>query len=74
LLILGIGPLVGNFLGPHLGTYFSHKASDGTDVVNFSQMFLIPSGTALIAAIILVLFFHPPAKAVAAEGKAAPAH
>jgi nucleoside transporter len=75
LLILGLGPLVGNFLGPRLGSYFSHKASDGTDIVNFSQMFLIPSGAALIAAIILMLLFHPPAKAVTVDGNAAaPAH
>ncbi len=67
LLILGIGPLVGNFVGPRLLTYFSYRAADGTDAVNFSQMFLIPSGTALLAAIFLALLFHPPEKAVTEE-------
>jgi nucleoside transporter len=70
LLILGIGPLVGNYVGPWLGTYFT--TSSGS--VNFSQMFLIPSFTAVVAAVILALFFHPPEKAISAEGKSAPAH
>jgi nucleoside transporter len=70
LLILGIGPLVGNYIGPKLGTYFA--TADGG--VDFSKMFLIPSFTAVIAAIILALFFHPPHKAGAEVGKPAPAH
>jgi nucleoside transporter len=71
LLILGIGPLVGNFIGPRLVTYFT--SASGT--VDFSRMFLIPAGTALIAAVLLCLLFHPPEKAVPEEGKAiAPAH
>ncbi len=71
LLILGIGPLVGNFLGPRMGAFFTTSTGD----VNFSQMFLIPSGTALVGAILLALFFHPPATAAPADGKgAAPAH
>jgi nucleoside transporter len=70
LLILGIGPLVGNYVGPWLGTYFA--TADGG--VDFSRMFLIPSFTAVIAAIILALFFHPPHKAGAEVGKPAPAH
>jgi nucleoside transporter len=60
LLILGIGPLVGNFLGPRLVTYFSDQAGN----VNFSKMFLIPSATAVVAAIILAACFRPPEKAV----------
>jgi hypothetical protein len=74
LLILGIGPLVGNFIGPRLVTYFTTKATDGTEVVDFSKMFLIPCGAAVVAAILLFLFFHPPDKAVPEGGKAAPAH
>jgi len=75
LLILGIGPLVGNFLGPRLITYFTSKGTDGVDVVDFSRMFLIPSGTAVVAAVLLFLFFHPPATAAPADGKGvAPAH
>jgi nucleoside transporter len=65
LLILGIGPLVGNFVGPRLVTYFTTKTPDGLEVVNFSRMFLIPSLTAVVGASLLFFFFHPPAKPVA---------
>jgi MFS family permease len=62
LLILGVGPLVGNYVGPILGTYFAKDgATDGA--IDFRTMFLIPSFTALGAAVILALFFHPPEKA-----------
>ncbi|MBI1903445.1 MAG: MFS transporter [Planctomycetia bacterium] len=57
-LILGFGPLVGYFLWPYLKDVFTIEK-----VTNFQQLFLIPSGTALLAAIGLALFFHPPAKA-----------
>jgi hypothetical protein len=63
LLILGIGPLLGNFLGPRLVTYFTRSDQS----VDFSRMFLIPSVTALLAAILLALFFRPPEKAAPIE-------
>jgi MFS family permease len=65
LLILGIGPLVGNFVGPWMGDYFK-TASGGVD---FSRMLLIPAGTALVAAILLAVLFHPPSKAEMEKGK-----
>jgi nucleoside transporter len=73
LLILGIGPLVGNAIGPPLGDYFTTRAAEAgaADVINFRQMFLIPALAALIAAVILALFFHPPQKATAEHGKPA---
>jgi len=62
---------VGNFIGPRLVTYFT--SASGT--VDFSRMFLIPAGTALVAAILLAFLFHPPEKAAPEEGKGvAPAH
>ena len=70
LLILGIGPLVGNYVGPILGDYF--KKADGT--TDFSRMFLIPSFAALVGAVILALFFHPPEKATPEEPKPALPH
>ena len=70
LLILGIGPMVGNYIGPRMGAYFTTSSGD----VDFSRMFLIPSGTALVGAILLALFFHPPATAAPAEGKSPPGH
>jgi nucleoside transporter len=70
LLILGVGPLVGNYVGPILGTYFTK--ADGA--IDFGRMFLIPSFAALAGAVILAIFFHPPEKAIPEKGKPAPAH
>ncbi|HWY88152.1 MAG TPA: MFS transporter [Gemmataceae bacterium] len=61
-LILGMGPLVGYFVWPALAEIF--PAGSGVD---FSKLFLVPAGTALFAAILLLLFFHPPAKAAPSE-------
>ena len=58
LLILGFGPLLSNFLSPRLGAYF--KNADGS--FNYNQLFLVPLGLGLLAALILALFFHPAAK------------
>jgi len=59
LLILGAGPLAGNFLGGRLGVIFA--APDGT--VQFDKLFLVPAAIGLVAALILLFFFWPPAKA-----------
>jgi MFS family permease len=75
LLILGIGPLVGNFLGPRLGTYFAHEAPSGAPgVVNFTGLFLVPSLTALFAAILLAIAFRPPERATSEASSGAPPH
>jgi len=58
-LILGLGPFVGTFLWVFLGEEF--KTPRGT--VDFGTLFLVPSGVALGAALLLFLFFHPPKKA-----------
>jgi MFS family permease len=58
-LILGLGPFIGNFVWPHLGEVF--KNPDGS--ADFHRLFLVPSGVALGAAAMLLLFFHPPVKA-----------
>jgi MFS family permease len=54
-LILGVGPFVAFFLGPRLGIWFT-----GED--KFRNIFLVPAGIALFAALLLLCFFHPPAK------------
>ncbi|MBI1830697.1 MAG: MFS transporter, partial [Planctomycetes bacterium] len=54
-LIIGFGPLVGGFLWPYLQGVFTE---DGQ--VDYRTLFLIPSGTALVAAVLLLLAFHPP--------------
>jgi nucleoside transporter len=71
LLILGAGPLTGNFLGGRLGAIFT--AADGT--VQFDKLFLVPAAMGLAAAVILFLFFRPPEKKeVKLEGAPALAH
>jgi MFS family permease len=57
-LIIGIGPLVGYFLWPEVSAYFTVGGN-----VDFKSLFLVPSLTALGAAILLFLFFHPPKSA-----------
>ncbi len=61
-LIIGIGPLVGGFLWPYLQGLFTSGAGDAK-VVDYRTLFLIPSGTALAAAVMLLLLFHPPRSA-----------
>ena len=58
LLILGLGPLLSNFLSARLGDIF--KGADGT--IDYHQLFLVPLGLGLLATAILALFFHPKAK------------
>jgi MFS family permease len=58
-LILGLGPLVGNFAGGQLQALFTDSAGK----VDFRNLFLVPAGVALAAALFLFLFFRPPAKA-----------
>jgi len=60
LMILGLGPLVANVIGPTLmGQTF--KTTNGVD---FRSLFLVPLSAAVFAAIVLALFFHPPQKRV----------
>jgi nucleoside transporter len=76
-LILGVGPFVGNFVWPELQSMFTttnpgaNPLTDNTvtfsTTVDYGTLFLFPSGTALVGAILLMLFFHPPAKPEDAE-------
>jgi MFS family permease len=58
-LILGVGPFVGNFLCARLGTRYTDEAGN----INFQSIFLYPCAAALFAAALLLLLFHPPRKA-----------
>jgi nucleoside transporter len=59
LMILGLGPLVANVIGPKLmGETF--KTASGVD---FRSLFLVPLTMAIIAALLLLVAFHPPDKA-----------
>jgi nucleoside transporter len=66
-LILGLGPIAGNYAWPEILAGVTTEA--GTD---FRALFLVPSMTALAAAGLLFLFFRPPEKA-APEIRPAPA-
>lgn len=75
-LILGLGPFVGNFLGARLGLWFQTPGGG----VEFSRLFLVPAGIAVLAALGLLFFFHPPQtgapndpRVAASEGADAPA-
>ncbi len=59
-MILGVGSLLAASFCPALFTAFT---KDG--VTDFKSLFLIPFGCAVAGAIILALFFRPPAKAQA---------
>jgi MFS family permease len=54
-LILGAGPFVANFVWTYLGDAVTVES-----VVDFRRLFLVPSGVALGAAFLLLLFFSPP--------------
>jgi nucleoside transporter len=71
MVIFGFGNIAANVICPWLKQ--SVFTTDG--VTNFQGLFLVPSLIALVAAVALGLFFHPP-KSVnpAAEPGAAPAH
>jgi len=56
LMILGLGPLVANVLGPKfIGETFNHGG-----IVDFRGLFLVPLTAAVFAAVVLALFFRPP--------------
>lgn len=59
-LILGLGPFVGNILWPYLGNNLFKEGSQ----IDFQRLFVAPSATAFVAALLLLVFFHPPKLAV----------
>jgi nucleoside transporter len=67
-LILGLGPLVANFGWPMLAAHLTVN-----HVINYRHLMLVPAGTALFAAILLLLFFHPPQTAREPAHEAQPA-
>lgn len=62
-LIFGFGPFVGNFLWPWLGGQFKTG-----EAMNWTYLFLAPAGTAVLAALLLLVLFHPPEKASDSDG------
>ena len=66
LLILGLGPFVGNMLWGYLGDRMRAGAT-----VDFHALFLWPAGLGLVAVVVLLLGFHPKPTPHAVEAKAA---
>ena len=69
-MILGVGALIAGFVCP---TLFA-KMKVG-EMINFRSLFIVPMCVALFGAMLLALFFRPPAKAQTLVGsEAGPAH
>jgi nucleoside transporter len=66
LLILGVGAVVASFLFPHLMGRLTQPAANGGTQVDYQALFLVPTGMALVAVILLALFFRPPERGPAA--------
>jgi nucleoside transporter len=58
-LILGMGPIASRIIWPTLQEQYT---ADG--VVQYDRLLLYPAGAAILAAVLLLLFFRPPAKPV----------
>jgi nucleoside transporter len=74
LLILGLGPLSSNFLSAWLGDLFLPKAGAGgvvEELAGYHQIFLVPLGLGILAALILAVFFHPEQKQAVPEAEPA---
>ena len=61
LMILGIGALLANFTCPQLFAQYTTG-----EVTDYKSLFLIPCGVAVVASVMLLLFFHPPKKEASA--------
>jgi nucleoside transporter len=58
-MVLGVGNLAANCICPYL---MQSVFTNSDKVTDFRSLFLVPLGAALLAAIALALFFHPPKK------------
>ncbi len=69
-LIFGAGPFLSNFVSAALSDEFKTGVDKSGKAINwnFEEIFIVPCAAALIAAVLLVAFFHPPAKDDKATG------
>lgn len=68
LLILGVGNVVASFLFPSLVSRLSAGGS-----VDYTTLFMVPTGMALAAVCLLAVFFRPPSRGPVAEAEELPA-
>lgn len=62
-LILGVGNVVASVLFPMLIGRLTHLDAAGAKVVDYRSLFLVPTGLALLAVVLMALFFRPPSRA-----------
>ena len=66
LLILGIGNVAASFLFPALMAQFTIPGIEpGTSVVDYRTLFMVPAGMAVVAVLLLAMFFRPAERAPA---------
>jgi nucleoside transporter len=68
-LVLGAGPFLGNFIWGWLGDVYSHKAivaGKETVIIEYHRLFLAPLAFGVVAALFLIIFFHPGSATVEA--------
>jgi nucleoside transporter len=68
LLILGVGNVIASFLFP---TLIGRLKDPVTGAVDYQSLFLVPTGMALVAMLLLALLFRPPTRAPDAAAAAA---
>jgi hypothetical protein len=69
LLILGLGDLAAKWIFIPLQDKLTHNG-----VIDYKTLFLVPTLLALVAAVLLALFFRPPQEEAVIAGAPAPAH
>lgn len=74
LLILGVGMVVASQLFPRLMAVYSTPAADGTVVVDYQKLFLVPTALAILGILLLAFFFKPPTARPEEVGVAATPH
>lgn len=71
LLILGIGNVAASFLFPALMAQFTIGGTEpGTTAIDYQKLFMVPAGMALVAVLLLALFFRPSERAPASVAAA----
>lgn len=61
-LILGVGPFAANFFCGRLKDQYAYVADGGVATVDYPSVFVYSMGAALVGAVVLFAFFHPPRK------------